>query len=442
MKTINVMMASLAALLMAGCSQNEVTEVSPDAHPQMKFGVYTGTPTRGVDMDNTSIKDDPTDAGKYGGFGIMGYYTGSKTWTEALKEYTDNPMTVTTPAPGFMHNQMVEWDATLNSNAGGWTYSPTKYWPNNKNDKISFFAYAPFENKWSTGDKTGVTVCDATTAGIPYIKFKMKEGADLPKMVDLVVASATDRTYDNSKTGVTFQFEHTLSRISFKAKLGDGIYTSLNGTDGFVFITDMWIVGSKHGTTAADGNMSLIDPSAPSNASSKFYTTATWKELHWNYTTTGGTPEAIIPEKDFTLKPMLKKTDGSITESNPTTGHNATVSGVKITDASQSTPVSLFPDKQYLYLIPVGDNEADATKSGCAAGDIWFGFHYDIVTPDKTHSNQYIASHAESVVKIPANHLKRKKTYQYTLVINLNEITIADAKVDDWGTEVTESPVE
>ena len=35
MKTINVMMASLAALLVAACSQNEVTEVSPDAHPQM-----------------------------------------------------------------------------------------------------------------------------------------------------------------------------------------------------------------------------------------------------------------------------------------------------------------------------------------------------------------------------------------------------------------------
>lgn len=435
MKTIHVMMASLAALLMAGCSQNEVTEVSPDAHPQMKFGVYTGTPTRGVDTDNTSMKDDPTDGSKYGGFGIMGYYTGGKTW-EAAKAST---------APGFMHNQMVEWDGTLNSNTGGWKYSPVKYWPNNSGDKISFFAYAPYENQWQSGTRTGVTVCDATTQGIPYIKFKMKEGNDLPKMVDLVVASATDKTYDNSKNGVTFNFEHTLSRISFKAKLGDGVYNSLDGTDGFVYITEMWIVGSNHGSTAADGNMSLIDASAQSNTNSKFYTTATWKELHWNYETTGLTPEAVIPEKDFSLKSMLKTTDGSITESNPTTGHSETVSGVKITDASQSTPVSLFPDKQYLYLIPVGDDEADATKSGCAAGDIWFGFHYDIVTPDKTTSVpnlKYIASHAESVVKIPANHLQRKKTYQYTLVINLNEITIADAKVADWGTEVTEFPVE
>ena len=83
MKTINVMMASLAALLVAACSQNEVTEVSPDAHPQMKSGVYTGTPTRGVDTDNNSIKDDPTDGNKYGGFGIMGYFTGSKGWNDA-----------------------------------------------------------------------------------------------------------------------------------------------------------------------------------------------------------------------------------------------------------------------------------------------------------------------------------------------------------------------
>lgn len=35
MKTINAMMLSLAALTIAGCSQNEVTEISPDAHPQV-----------------------------------------------------------------------------------------------------------------------------------------------------------------------------------------------------------------------------------------------------------------------------------------------------------------------------------------------------------------------------------------------------------------------
>lgn len=47
MRTINVTTVLLVALQIMGCSQNEVTEVSPDIHPQMTFGVYTGTSTRG-----------------------------------------------------------------------------------------------------------------------------------------------------------------------------------------------------------------------------------------------------------------------------------------------------------------------------------------------------------------------------------------------------------
>lgn len=424
MKTINVTTALLVVLLMISCSQNEVTEVSPDAYPQMTFGVYTGTSTRGVDTDNNSIKESPDDAQKYGGFGIMGYFTGNQKWEDAKA----------TTAPGFMHNQKVAWD----SSESVWTYSPTKYWPNNKNDKISFFAYAPYESAWQSGTKAGVIVCDATTKGIPYITFKLKEGDDLPKMVDLVVADKTDQQYTAENGGkVSFQFNHTLARVSFKAKLGDGEFTGMDGDESFVYITEMWIVGSNHGTTAADGNMSLLNTAAPSNSDSKFYTTATWKELHWNY------DDAIIPEKDFSLKSMLKTTDGSITESNPTDGHSKTITGVKITEASQNSPVSLFPDNQHLYLIPIGDTNVNSDSgSGCAEGDIQIGFHYDIVSKDKTNSGQYIASHAESVIKLPAGHLKRQKTYQYTLTINLHAITINEAKVDAWGTEVTESPVE
>ena len=48
MKTKNLMMA-IAAFAMAGCSQNEVTDVNPDTHPAVGFDVYTGVPTRGAD---------------------------------------------------------------------------------------------------------------------------------------------------------------------------------------------------------------------------------------------------------------------------------------------------------------------------------------------------------------------------------------------------------
>ena len=96
----------------------------------------------------------------------------------------------------------------------------------------------------------------------------------------------------------------------------------------------------------------------------------------------------------------------------------------------------LFPEIQYLYLIPVGDNDADVTKnSGCAEGDIKIGFHYDIVTKDNTSSgsSKYIASHAESVISLPKGHMKRNESYLYTLQINLHEIKIEEAKVENWS---------
>ena len=64
MKRMNVMLSALALLLLSACSQNEVTEVSPDAHPQVGFGVYTGviqTSTAvsvswGILRDRTTLK--------------------------------------------------------------------------------------------------------------------------------------------------------------------------------------------------------------------------------------------------------------------------------------------------------------------------------------------------------------------------------------------------
>ena len=427
MKTINAMMLSLAALTIAGCSQNEVTEISPDAHPQVGFGVYTGVPTRGVDMTTESMKDDPTDANKYGGFGIMAYFTGQ-----------DNFETVkTTVTPSFMHNQMVKFDGTNNV----WTYSPVKYWPNRQNDKISFFAYAPYESDWQNGSKSGVITSAATAPGIPYIKFKLKTTDKLDTMVDLVVADQRDKTYTAENGGkISFTFEHTLSRISFRAQLGTGDFDGMDGTNSFVYITHMWIVGTDH---SADGsNLSLIDPASPVNANSKFYTSAKWSELHWNYEA-----DATIAQADFSLDKMLNLESPGIDISTPAAGHDARTQGIRITKASQGTAekaVPLFKDKEYLYLIPVGEKSGtDLTQNkGCAKGDIKIGFHYDIVSKDATNAGKFIASHGEAFIELPAGHMKRKESYLYTLKINLHKIEISDATVTPWEDIKTEATVE
>lgn len=427
MKTINSMMALFAIALISACSQNEVTEVSPDAHPQVGFGVYTGVAVRGVDMTNTSMQDTPTNPNTYGGFGIMGYFTGQKKFDDAKTEVT----------PSFMHNQMVEYDKTDKV----WKYSPVKYWPNRQDDMISFFAYAPYEQDWQKGTKAGVVVSAAGEKGIPYINFTLKKENELKKMVDLVTAVALDQTYTSQNVGkVSFKFEHTLSRVSFKAQLGDGDFGGMDGKESFVYITRMWIVGTDH--TAQGSNLSMINPkSSPVNPDSKFYTKAKWSELHWNYGA-----DAVIAKADFSLNDILDLDQG-IQESNPTDGHTGLVKGIKITKDSQGTnkAVSLFPKEQFLYLIPIGETSADVKQnSGCEEGDIRIGFHYDIVTKDQTTTGNYVASHAESFIVLPKGHMQRNKSYVYTLKINLHEIKIDKAEVTPWApiTGNDEFPIE
>ena len=355
----------------------------------------------------------------------MGYFTGQDNFETVKNNVT----------PSFMHNQMVEYKN------GAWTYSPVKYWPNREHDKISFFAYAPYEDDWRNGTKAGVTVSEATVKGIPYISFQLKPEDKLDRMVDLVVADQRDKEYTSSNAGkVSFTFEHTLSRISFRAQLGAGDFAGMDGTNSFVYITHMWIVGTDH--SAVGSNLSLIDPASPANAKSKFYTKAKWAELHWNYGS-----DAVIAGPDFSLDKMLDVENPGIEISNPTTGHNAATKGIRISSSSQGTvdkAIPLFKDKTYLYLIPVGETSGTdlAQNKGCAQGDIKIGFHYDIATKDQSNSGKFIVSHAEAFIDLPAGHMKRKESYLYTLKINLRKIEISDAVVTPWTDIKNEVTVE
>ena len=68
MRTKNLMMV-MAVLALAGCSQNEVTDMNPDAHPVIGFDVYTGVQTRGAETDLGALKVSN------GGFGFFAYKT-------------------------------------------------------------------------------------------------------------------------------------------------------------------------------------------------------------------------------------------------------------------------------------------------------------------------------------------------------------------------------
>ena len=146
--------------------------------------------TRGASMDNDALKSES--------FGVLAYYTQNSAWTAASASAT----------PNFMYNQKVAWSTTNTT----WNYSPMKYWPNNTNDKVSFFAYAPYEETPATGANKGIKLSSNTTNDTPAIDFTVN--SNITNQVDLVYASAKDK----NKEVVDFQFKHALSRIGFSAK--------------------------------------------------------------------------------------------------------------------------------------------------------------------------------------------------------------------------------
>ena len=90
-----------------------------------------------------------------------------------------------------------------------WDYTPHHYWPENENQKINFFAYAPRRDNASLNlANNHVRLYHSTSK----------------KNVDLVWACSLNQnksTVSKSENKVTLQFQHSLAKISFKIGLSE-----------------------------------------------------------------------------------------------------------------------------------------------------------------------------------------------------------------------------
>lgn len=90
-----------------------------------------------------------------------------------------------------------------------WDYTPHHYWPENENQKINFFAYAPRR--------------DSASLNLANNHVRLYHSTS-KKNVDLVWACSLNQnksTVSKSKNKVELQFKHSLAKISFKIGLSE-----------------------------------------------------------------------------------------------------------------------------------------------------------------------------------------------------------------------------
>lgn len=177
MKFLITIALTTVALIMAGCTANEETEA---VSVPLSFSASVYAQTRAATELTT---DNLASAGVFAFF-------------------TQGDFNASTAAPNFMYNQKLE------KSGGAWTYSPERYWPNNENDKISFFAYAPY-------NIPEVTISDKIKKGYPVLNYEnMSCETDF-----LVAAPLMNQTKSNGT--LQFKMKHQLTKVSIYVKNGD-----------------------------------------------------------------------------------------------------------------------------------------------------------------------------------------------------------------------------
>ena len=194
--------AAAAMVAMVACNKEgkDAPRVSHDLQVPVQFGTYVAQ-TKTVAITTDNITD----------FGVYGYYSDGADWSATL-------------TPNFMFDQKVE-----GSHAGGFSYSPIKYWPNEASDKLSFFAYAPYKSSTN-----GIAEYSANNAaGAPTIRYTFP--AEESNQVDILWATPVlnkvrDNDGDISKK-IQFSFNHALSRLGLQVRyLADQV--NVGGTIG------------------------------------------------------------------------------------------------------------------------------------------------------------------------------------------------------------------
>ncbi|MBF6627576.1 MAG: fimbrillin family protein [Proteiniphilum sp.] len=384
MKKNNLFLVLLTALLVMSCSKDETMMSIPQESNAITFGTYVGrdAKTRATALDLDGLKATGI------GFGVFAFYS-----NETANEYNN-----TTPpsnfTPNFMYNQQVTW------NTSKWGYTPVKYWPNEGNDKLTFFAYAPYSTG-STNNISAFNVASATpktAIGDPTLLFTVHSAAK--SQTDLLYADATGlkNVAKQTTTGtVNFLFLHALSRIGFNVEvMADKVNDDATGTadDGSI-ISDAIAAG----TVVSVQKVELIGQFTSRNILN--VAAGTWAN-----------PVTLSTATDFAYALDYNATQAS------SNFVNTVANGVAI-----APPQKLNADDSYLMIIPKEFKDADLLKIKVT---------YTVTTADGALANASGSVITNEIESIPfAINFEAGRAYTFNLHLGLTSVKF-DASITPW----------
>lgn len=255
-----------------------------------------------------------------------------------------------------------------------WDYTPHHYWPENENQKINFFAYAPRRDSASL---------NLANNHVRLYHSTSKENVDLVWAYSLNQNKSTVSKSENN--AVELQFKHSLAKISFKI----GLSEPLDSLGAQVILKSVKLCASPDGTGGV-----FIDGGYLNLA------TGTW-------------------DKDDPLNPRTVYTWTSKTDTKKKEGF--LLSSDTINYKNTSITVS---DKSYLFILPQTKNL-----------EFYLIVDYVLKHADGMKENRQIRGLVNSKKSMD---FVAGKAYNFVLNIPLNRIQVdVDPEVEKWTSTAT-----
>jgi len=425
--------AVAAVAVLASCSKNEPKIDLAQDDNAISFSAYTGSAaTRGKVVYNTDVV--ATDKG----IGVFAFYQPAASGqpvafntkkhvipdfmynqrvypviTTAAVPYADVTEYNTAKGTSLSAEEFADLDPALKvktaPEVGSWKYAPIKYWPNNKGDQVSFFAYAPYDPNKTWEDLGFTTDINATKLTATFPVYTEKSA-----MVDYVFATpalnkskqkvAVDPDTQSADI-INFNFKHIMSRVAINL----GVIT--DKATGAPSTPEAW--------TDPDTKITVESIEFKGIAQSYKYTyTINATTDAESFTPSTDTQDFILTTTDFQNNVIDKTTYAAPTAP-------ATMPWKTLLKAENGKP-------GYLFIAP-----QDLSKA-----NLVITYKVETTDPATTPANPANNSTITNVVeKAIGVNFERGKAYVLNLLIGMKTVEIK-AKVEDWNEVATATQID